>query len=680
MNEQELISLPDIARLAHVQRPVVTVWRKRSRGTELPFPESKQTIGAQELFASEEIVQWLQATGRGNNPELKEDSAAYSTLARENFPLVTSLLALQQYLGQSLAHFSPSELLDAADELDPDDDCLYSEIEAEQDKLASIVAYIDKLIDASYGALPAFESLFEDRFRANEIAISRTALSDAVRRLIAKCALELAGPDSVFHEATPGGSDLVYTLMQLVEESTLLQIQLPVAKEEHDTSRLTVRRLKMLLATNESFIASSPANGIKPIIHLAQFPSPGMQDDDPLSVLQSIDDLVLELGPSDSAIVIAPASALVDAAEQKEVSNVRASILRMGRVRAAALLPRGHFLFKPRSALGLWVIGPDNSEVPLAQRRIMLADLGDLPLDDNVADDLVADLAASLMDFHGLRAHSFRFAQWGLTSRIIASSQGLVPRNLDERLDPHSVAASLAEHQVEFERLLTSLNETSVARPQLDWELQLRESEAQPVKTSGFSTLGELVSQGHLRVLPGTRFNKNSLHSKVQHGMKVWSSADIRSGQPTSSISYFDLAQAYGRAVITEPGDIIFNSSGGPTATVDVEGSKAVNFPARVLRISSPTNSGFHPEVLAQDITSAESASWRQWAVRKVPSDSYEAMRRALRLINEERQHAASRIEHLNAMSSRITSALLSGGLEILVPERLRKDDPSGTN
>ncbi|TDU26041.1 hypothetical protein [Arthrobacter sp. JUb115] len=680
MNAQELISLPDIARLANVQRPVVSVWRTRSRGTDFPFPDSKLKSGAQELFVSEEIVQWLQVTGRGNNPEFKEDSASYATLGRENFPLVTSLLSLQQFLGRPLSQFSPIELLDAADELDPDDECLYSEIEAGHDKLASIVGYVDKLIDASYGALPAFESLFNDRFRANEIAISRTALSGPARRLVAQCALELAGPDSVFHEATPGGSDLIYALMQLVEESASLQIQLPSATGERDTSRLTVRRLKMLLATNESFIASTPSHGIKPIIHLAQFPSPEMQDDDPLAVLQAIDDLVLELGPSHSAIVIAPANALVNATDHKEVANVRASILRMGRVRAAALLPQGHFLFKPRIPLGLWVIGPDTSDAPLAERRIMLADLSGLPLDDNVTDDFVADLAASLMELHGLRAHSFRFARWGRTSRIIASSQGLIPRNRVKRLHTHADAASLAEHQVEFEKLLTALNESSVARPQLNWELQLRESEAQPVETSGLRTLGELVSQGQLRVLPGTRFNKDSLRATVQHGIGVWNSEDIQSEQPTASISYFNLAQAYGRAVITEPGDIVFSSSGGPAATVDVEGSKAVNFPVRILRINSTAGSGLHPQVLAQDITNAESANWRQWAVRKIPPNSYEAMRRALQLIDEERQHATSRIELLNSLSSQITSALLSDGLEILVPERLRKDVPSGTN
>lgn len=680
MNAQELISLPDIARLAGVQRPVVSVWRTRSRGTEFPFPESKRKSGTQELFSSEEIIQWLQATGRGNNPEFKEDSAAYATLARENFPLVTALLTLQQFLGHPLAQFSPNELLDAADELDPDDECLYSEIEAAHDGLPSMVGYVDKLIDASYGALPAFESLFTDRFRTNEIALSHTTLSEPARRLVAKCALELASPNCVFHEATPGGSDLIYELMQLVEESTTLQIQLPSSAEDPEVSRLTVRRLKMQLATNESFIASSPSNRIKPIINLAQFPSPSMQDDDPIAVLQAIDNLVLELGPSQSAVVIAPASVLVEATDHKEVANLRASILRMGRVRAAVLLPRGNFLFKPRTALGLWVIGPDTSDVPLAERRIMLADLSGLQLDDNVIDDLVADLAASLMELQGLRAHSFRFARWGRTSRLIASSQGLVPRNRATPLASHTASTSLAEHQVQFEKLLTALNESNDARPQLDWELQLRESDAQSVEFSGFSTLGELVSQGQVQVLAGTRFSKDSLHAKVEHGIRVWNSVDIQSGQPSGSISYFDLAQAYGRAVITEPGDIIFNSSGGPTATVDVEGSKAVSFPARILRINSPADSGLHPEVLAQDITNAELANWRQWAIRKVPPTSYEAMYRALQLINEERQQAVHRIELLDSLSGRITSALLSGGLEILVPERLRKDVPSGTN
>jgi len=677
MNTHELVSLPDIARLANVQRPVVSVWRTRSRGTAFPFPKSKLKNGTQELFASEEIIEWLQATGRGNNPEFKEDSAAHATLARENFSLITALLALQQFLGQPLTQFSSIELVDAADDLDPDDEFIYSEIDAAQDDLAFIVDYVDKLVDASYGALPAFESMFKDRFRNNETALSRTALSEKARRLVAKCALELSGPKMVFHEASSNGSDLIHTLMQLVDESTTLRIQLPTGIEtDRAESRLTTRRLKMLVAANESFMLSTQTTAASPVVHLAQFPAPGMLDDEPLTILQAIDDLVLELGPTQSAIVIAPASVLVYATENKEIANIRASILRMGRVKAAALLPQGHFLFKPRTALGLWVIGQENPSVPLAERRIMLADLSELPLEDSVSDDFVADLAASLMDHHGLRAHSFRFAQWGFTSTIIARAQGLVPRKHTQRRVPRTDASSIAKSQIEFEKLLVALNATSEERPRLEWEMQLRDSEDEIGEQVGFSTLGELLSTKQIRLIAGTRFTDNSLMPGTQHGVSVWNAGDVRRGRPSGSISYFDLAQTYGRAVLTEPGDVIFTSVGTSAAVVDPVGARAVNFPARILRISSSSESEIHPEVLAADLNAAQSSKWRQWAVRKVQPDTYEQMKCARQILDEEQQAATHRLDLLNSMSSQITNALLSGGLEILIPDRFKEGRP----
>ena len=45
-----LISLPDVARLAEVQRPVVSMWRKRSAPSSRPFPPSVPVEGAHEMF------------------------------------------------------------------------------------------------------------------------------------------------------------------------------------------------------------------------------------------------------------------------------------------------------------------------------------------------------------------------------------------------------------------------------------------------------------------------------------------------------------------------------------------------------------------------------------------------------------------------------------------------------
>ena len=62
-----LISLADVARLARVQRPVVSMWRSRSAATDSPFPMPIERAGPQELFDAEQVVSWLELTGRGNN-------------------------------------------------------------------------------------------------------------------------------------------------------------------------------------------------------------------------------------------------------------------------------------------------------------------------------------------------------------------------------------------------------------------------------------------------------------------------------------------------------------------------------------------------------------------------------------------------------------------------------------
>lgn len=77
MGHSGLLTLSDIAALARVQRPVVTTWRKRSRGTDRPFPPRKAYINGQEFFDVEEIVTWLEATGRGKNPDARADAAAH---------------------------------------------------------------------------------------------------------------------------------------------------------------------------------------------------------------------------------------------------------------------------------------------------------------------------------------------------------------------------------------------------------------------------------------------------------------------------------------------------------------------------------------------------------------------------------------------------------------------------
>src|SRR5690242_9051956 len=74
------MTLSDVAALAKVKRPVVSVWRQRSSGGQSPFPASSGQINGMELFDADDITAWLEATGLGNNPEVRNDAAAFARM------------------------------------------------------------------------------------------------------------------------------------------------------------------------------------------------------------------------------------------------------------------------------------------------------------------------------------------------------------------------------------------------------------------------------------------------------------------------------------------------------------------------------------------------------------------------------------------------------------------------
>ena len=225
------MTLSDVASLSRVQRPVVSMWRKRSSGGPLPFPAPAETANGVELFDADEIIDWLQATGRGNNPEAKNDVAVYAKPAtptvalkdgRKTFDGLTALLALKGITGQVLGSRSASVLLDEADEADPDDLFLYSELDALGSALPGMASFADRLADSAYSAQAAFEKLLTHRFREGYKELADTALTAAALQLVSTAATELAATlDStpMFVDATPGGSDVMLSIAQQFDES-----------------------------------------------------------------------------------------------------------------------------------------------------------------------------------------------------------------------------------------------------------------------------------------------------------------------------------------------------------------------------------------------------------------------------------------------------------------------------
>lgn len=81
MSRVATLSLRDIADLAGVRRSVVSMWRNRPlvRGRRHPFPAPVAVINGVEQFSRDEMVEWLERTGRGRNSEQRVRSSTPTT-------------------------------------------------------------------------------------------------------------------------------------------------------------------------------------------------------------------------------------------------------------------------------------------------------------------------------------------------------------------------------------------------------------------------------------------------------------------------------------------------------------------------------------------------------------------------------------------------------------------------
>ncbi|WP_449374000.1 hypothetical protein [Arthrobacter psychrolactophilus] len=201
------------------------MWKTRSKKTATPFPAAIGRNGRQELFNAVEITDWLSVTGRGNNPHAAQDAAAFSSplgpeTKHTHFAGLTALLALRCLTDMPLGGQNTEDLLDSADEYDPDDEFLFAEIENLDSALLPLAAYADLLTDASYTAAAAFEQLLGDRFRTGPAVQAKTMLTAEATELLAATAVELAAGserEPVFTD--DGGSDFLLAVAEILGEA-----------------------------------------------------------------------------------------------------------------------------------------------------------------------------------------------------------------------------------------------------------------------------------------------------------------------------------------------------------------------------------------------------------------------------------------------------------------------------
>ncbi|GAA1768748.1 hypothetical protein [Agromyces humatus] len=666
------ISLAGIARLAAVKRPVVTTWRSRFATGDTAFPAPVGTEAGIVLFDAVEVAHWLVDTGHGKNPHAVEDAALHATSAviDLDFDALTAMLALRAAHGGPFADLDADDLVDFADEVDPDDDCLLREVDRLGDGLAAAARRVDALVDAAYTPTAAFEQVIADHIRGSR-EFSRVVLAPEASALVSEIAIELALTNELadagapcFVDPTGVGGDRLVDLAGRLDE--LADVAIVSADSDAGAARLLRRRL-LALGVARTGVKVGTAGDFEvmgPVVHVAQYPTAEAPEATPLEILTAIDQIVLQMSDAQRGVVLAPASVLVDGGLDRATAQVRSGLLRAGRVRAIVALPAGLVVAQPRQRLALWVLGPAHAAVSIADRWTLVGDIGDRDLSPATRADLVGDLAASMGEVATVRAHAFGSSRLVPTSKLLARTESLTDERTPVAHAPREqVPAGARDVPALLDELLLALGESAPASAR---RLSAAESPAylQP------AALGRLVDERHLRCLSGARMGAADL--TTDSGFTVIGAAELEGASMPGDrrIDRMLLAARYPKARLTEPGDVVFTTSPHPRAWVDSAGASVVVAPARVLRIDARDPAGLVPEVLAADINGQpeRASDWQSWRARRVVNGRGDDLVSVLRDIRSVREETQRRLDDLARLESLVTAGFTAGTLT--APER----------
>lgn len=658
---EDLLTLGGISVLAAVRRPVVSVWRTRHRTGARPFPAPVEVRGRQELFDREQVVEWLESTGCGNNPDVREDAGIISlTAARavsdeRTFTGLTALLCLRASTGPLAS--DPDALLDVADRFDSDDRLLLTELEEVGPKLAVLAPYAELLVANAFDPAEPFDSLV----RRRQVHLGRQPVHATLRRLVARTAVTLADEagfsDPVFVVRSTADVDLVLEAEVQAEGRGALSVAVTVARSERQGADVRLARRWLHVHGLEAIEIVVDADGSQPLpdqaVLVLRLPTVGTDRPTDLDVVSN---LCLDLSPRNRAVVLGPSASLVepllerrppgrppaDGSALSAAGTSRADALRTGLVRAIVRLPAGLFPEQSRTRAALWCLGPTPSTPPTA----LCADLSQT-LDETHANDLVTDLFAAMQGPSSETVRQLSSSAFQPSAALSVSTRALVSPTVREiHLGPSAVIADL---QAVLDR--ASIDVPGIRRP----ELVVSERAAALPRMS----LEEAVREHKIVLIPGTRVETSDVSVRGDAPV-VHRSADLARRDQLPGLSALRLATAYPRVELTRPGDVVVTTSGGPSAAVDHFGGVVVAYPARVLRCHRPRESteheraelaarGVQPPELARQTFSAEAVAadinaqppsattWRAWPLTVLPVDQIAATERLLTALAQRR-------------------------------------------
>ncbi|NYI80626.1 hypothetical protein [Nocardioides panzhihuensis] len=599
------LTMQDIADLAHVSRPAVSMWRRRPnvRGRVIPFPAAVDTVAGIERFDRDEIVAWLAETGRGNNPDHAYDAPTLSAPLDVDTETVVALLCLRALGVTELEPLTPSGVAAAAADHDPEDLLVKREM-AGAVLDAATLRYVDDLVEGSYG------------------------FSDALVR-IGSGRLRRESQDAGFaHE--------LLTLLRTVVETARLHLGDDVALDPGGDTQLAIELADgfagLLLGENEAarqLRRRALVKGVEVVDHAASSVRVvsliGFTDSE---ALIAVDDAVLELGPFDAAIVLGPSTLLCDRLAG-DLDAQRAQTLRSGNLGFAARLPRGMRKDAARQGLGLWVLSGQ-----VHTDRVRVADLTGADLD---LADLASDLSGALAQTED---RAFRYALAVDLAPVRAGKASLVPRGA---VAPRLGTSHERDH---LDRVHAATLTTSTSLTGFDVDVDRAPGSVVLRQRS----LAELCDGGHLKRIRGARIDLG--HADPDGTVPVLAADGATAGV---RLDPFDAERHYPHAARTEPGDVVFRDKGTPAALVDETGGAMVRSPSRILRLMKGAPVG--PYALAAIINRQTGGEWEAWTVPALAAEAGDALDRTLAGIDDHIDELRRRL----AAAHELQNALIDG-------------------
>lgn len=554
-----LITMADIARIAGVTRQAVTNWR--SRPSALPFPAPVPGASDLEKFDRDDVLGWLEATGRGRNVDARLDAPTVAVPENLAVDDAVVMLALRSGVAQDLAPLTSTERIALAQELDPDNQYLLAEIIglAGEDRLAE---YVDELLESSYGASDALDRLYASR--AAQGSRGLTAEAVALIQQLAEACRTFLGPDGVAIELHLDPRDRRVA-------------------DGFETAGIQNARSALRLHAIDGRQVQGDAGPLVKVVSVA-----GLGD---AAALDAAGEVAMDLDAGQIAIVIGPASALCDRL-RGDLYDARKASIEIGAqdygcaLIASFRLPRGFWREAHRQSLGVWVLRGS-----AAASAAIVADVSGVSIE---ASELAADLLGAL-EQSGARAYRYGRA---LPYAAVWTGDTVVPPGIGAQ------PARAIESASAYERLVSS---TLVTREAISgFDLPTARSGSPSV--SATRSLGELVEAGAIRRQSGSRIAPEDVDPAgsvrilpAEDGAERW-------------IDRLVAAARYGAAVLTEPGDVVF-STNPPRAMVDEIGGAIVAAPSRILRVDQ-LRAGLGPRALAATINRlGANSEWRTWPI-----------------------------------------------------------------